>query len=142
MLTVGDLSRLSGISSHTIRYYIRLGLLPPHKTCGNNYRLFTTQDVQRAKFIYRAKRLGMSQQEIQQILTAGDKRDEPNKQANNLIAALVEERISIMNAEIKNMQHLQQETQQALEQFQRVSKQHENKNKVSYLIGAIANICE
>ena len=84
----------------------------------------------------------MSQQEIQQILTAGDKRDEPNKQANNLIAALVEERISIMNAEIKNMQHLQQETQQALEQFQRVSKQHENKNKVSYLIGAIANICE
>ena len=142
MLTVGDLSRLSGISSHTIRYYIRLGLLPPHKTCGNNYRLFTTQDVQRAKFIYQAKRLGMSQQEIQQILTAGDKRDEPNKQANNLIAALVEERISIMNAEIKNMQHLQQETQQALEQFQRVSKQHENKNKVSYLIGAIANICE
>ena len=142
MLTVNELATQSGLSPHTIRYYIRSGLLSPCATRENSYRLFAVQDIQRAKFICQTKRLGMSQQEIRQILVAGNKNGESEAQTNSLIASLIEERISIMNAEIKSMQYLQQETQQALGQFQRANKQHENENNIHHLIDAIASICE
>lgn len=140
MLTVSDLAKQSGITPHTIRYYIRSGLLPPSKTQENNYRLFSTQAVQQVKFIYQAKRLGLAQKDIQQILATDQNEKVSPDTVENMTYRLVEERIRTIDDEIRDMQQLRHKTQLALEQCQDRQGQSRSEDNVKCLIEAIANI--
>jgi len=51
VLTLGIVSQLSGIPTHSIRQYIDKGLLIPHKL-ENNRQLFCMNDVNRLKHIH------------------------------------------------------------------------------------------
>ncbi|MGB1257904.1 MAG: MerR family DNA-binding transcriptional regulator, partial [Thiolinea sp.] len=41
MLTVSEVAKQTGISAHTVRYYVREGLLEPSEQAANQYRLFS-----------------------------------------------------------------------------------------------------
>jgi DegV family protein with EDD domain len=51
---IGDMTRLLGITSRTVRYYEQMGLLPHVKRTDGNVRLFSTEDV---NIIKRIKKL-------------------------------------------------------------------------------------
>ena len=140
MYTVSELSKISGISPHAIRYYVRSGLLPPCKTQDNSYRLFSTQAVQQAKFIYQAKRLGLAQEDIQQILATSQNEKVSSVACENMIYRLIEERIRTIDDEIRGMQQLSDQTQLALERCQGMTGQSSSEGNVKCLIEAIANI--
>jgi len=72
MMTVARLSQATRVSSDTIRYYVRVGLLTPGRKEDNNYQLFNQQDAKRLKFIHDAKKLGFSLKEIREILEQSD----------------------------------------------------------------------
>jgi len=72
VLTVGVLAARTGITPDTIRYYERLGLVKTPRRTENGYRLFTEADVRRLHFIRRAKLLGLSLEEIQNLLHLAD----------------------------------------------------------------------
>ncbi len=55
---ISTISKLTGFSIPTLRYYEKLGLLNP-KRDANNYRCFTANDLRWIKFIKRAKATGM-----------------------------------------------------------------------------------
>lgn len=68
-LTIGKLARAAGVSTDTIRFYERRGLLSPPARTAANYRLYPDKDVLRLKFIKRAKALGFTLNEIKELLS-------------------------------------------------------------------------
>ncbi len=67
-MNIGQLARQSGMTTDTIRYYEKQGLLKPALRKDNGYRSYTLDDVARIRFIRTAKTLGFSLQEIVDIL--------------------------------------------------------------------------
>ena len=67
-LTIGQVAKKSGIGIEAIRFYEREGLIPPPARNGAGYRLYRDQDVIRLCFIRRAKELGFTLKEINELL--------------------------------------------------------------------------
>ena len=66
-ITVGVLSKMSGVKLDTIRSYTRMGLLPkPRKAAG--FLLYRTEDVGRLTFIRRAVGLGFGLDAVRDML--------------------------------------------------------------------------
>ncbi len=69
MLQVGEICRKLGLNPQTLYFYERIELIPPPQRTESGYRLFSDKDVERLVFISRAKALGLSLDEIKDILT-------------------------------------------------------------------------
>ncbi len=65
---IGELATELRINPKTIRYYEEIGLLPPAKRTDNGYRLYGDADRERLHFISKAKAVGLTLEEIGQIL--------------------------------------------------------------------------
>jgi DNA-binding transcriptional MerR regulator len=67
-LSIGQLADAAGVHVETIRYYERRGLIaePPRTPAG--YRQYSADDVWRLQFIGRAKRLGFTLAEIDDLI--------------------------------------------------------------------------
>lgn len=68
--TIGDIAKMFDISTRTLQYYDEKGVLPPAYVDGNNYRVYTEQEVEKLQLIVLMKTLGMQLKEIQALLTA------------------------------------------------------------------------
>jgi Hg(II)-responsive transcriptional regulator len=71
-MTIGKLATAAGVRVDTVRFYERLGLLPEARRSESGYRHFTTDDVERLRFVRRAKALGFSLEEIADLLRLND----------------------------------------------------------------------
>lgn len=67
-MTIGQVARQAGVGVETVRFYERMGLIdePPRPDSG--YRQYSPGVVIRIQFIKRAKELGFSLKEIQELL--------------------------------------------------------------------------
>ncbi len=74
-LTVGKLAKAAGVNSETVRFYERVGILPPPEKSASGYRVYTEQSVKRLQFVCRAKALGFSLEEIKGLLALYQKPD-------------------------------------------------------------------
>jgi len=73
LLRIGEVAAESGLPVKTIRYYEETGLLlPTVERSESGYRLFQPQVLNRLAFIRRSQSLGLTLQEIQQILAVHD----------------------------------------------------------------------
>jgi len=68
MRTVGDVSRLAGVTVRTLRHYDEIGLLRPSGRTEAGYRLYAHEDLARLQEIIVWRQLGFSLAEIQQLL--------------------------------------------------------------------------
>ena len=75
-MKIGELAKATGLSAKTIRFYEAEGLIPDPPRTGSGYRAYAEPDVGRLGFIIKAKRLGLSLDEIKGILTLHE-RSEP-----------------------------------------------------------------
>ena len=66
-ITVGVLSKMSGVKLETIRSYERMGLLPGARKAAG-YLLYRTEDVERMTFIRRAVGLGFPLDAVRSML--------------------------------------------------------------------------
>ena len=67
-LTVGQAARRSGLTSKAIRLYEAKGLLSEAPRTESGYRTYTHDDVEILRFIRQAKVLGLTLQEIKDII--------------------------------------------------------------------------
>ncbi len=67
-LTRGALAKAAAVHPETIRYYERVGLLPPARRTPAGYRRYTGEAVQRLEFIKQTQGLGFSLSEIAALL--------------------------------------------------------------------------
>lgn len=64
VLSIGELSRLSGLSTHTIRFYESAGVLKSAGRATNGHRSYHSDDVLWLEFVLRLKLTGMPLAEI------------------------------------------------------------------------------
>jgi DNA-binding transcriptional MerR regulator len=67
-LTIGKLAKACGVSTETLRFYERLGLLQSEGRKANGYRVFPPESIKRLQFIQRAKLLNFTLEEIKDLL--------------------------------------------------------------------------
>ena len=75
-MKIGELAKVSGLTTKTIRFYESEGLLPQPPRTASGYRMYAQGDLQRLGFVSKAKRVGLTLREIKEILLLND-RDEP-----------------------------------------------------------------
>ena len=66
--TIGELADRAGVTAKTIRYYEKIDLLLPAERGDNNYRYYTDEQVYQLRFIRRAQRLGLTLNEIKDLM--------------------------------------------------------------------------
>ena len=71
-MKIGELAKATGLTAKTIRYYEAEGLIPDPPRTNSGYRAYAEPDVARLVFILKAKRLGLSLDEIKGILQLHD----------------------------------------------------------------------
>lgn len=87
-ITIGELSRRTGCNVETVRYYERVGLIPPALRTAGRYRLYGDTDVRRLAFVRRARELGFTLNDVRTLLAlAPGQSDGPCAQARDLAAA-------------------------------------------------------
>jgi len=66
--TIYDLALQTGVSYHTVYYYIRIGLLESEKVAGTRVRLFGDNEFERLQKILNLRSQGLSIETIREIL--------------------------------------------------------------------------
>ncbi len=71
-LSRGQLARRTACNGETIRYYEKIGLLPPPRRSAGGRRLYDEKDVRRLVFIRRCRELGFRLDDIRGLLRLVD----------------------------------------------------------------------
>jgi|tagenome__1003787_1003787.scaffolds.fasta_scaffold18745482_2 DNA-binding transcriptional MerR regulator len=58
-MNIGEVVRLIGLSEHTLRYYEKVGLLPPIGRDASGNRLFTPEDLRWLEFLVKLRQTRM-----------------------------------------------------------------------------------
>lgn len=101
MLTIGKLSRATGVKVPTIRYYEQIGLLPPPERSTGNQRLYGRRAQERLAFIRHARELGFPLEAIRDLLSLSDRPDQSCAAADAIARrqlTAVEQRIARLTA--------------------------------------------
>ena len=65
---IGTLSAKTGVNIETIRYYEKIGLIPPPPRTEGRQRVYDSAHLKRLTFIRRGRELGFSLDEIRELL--------------------------------------------------------------------------
>ena len=95
----GELARLTGVSTDTLRHYERLGLLskPPRTDAG--YRDYPPHSLERVRLIRRALSVGFSLPELTTILKMRDGGEVPSRR----VQAMAESKLEQVRQQIQNL---------------------------------------
>lgn len=69
MYQIGELAKLLTVSTDTLRYYEKHGLILATARSDAGYRLYNEESLGRMRFIIRAKKVGFSLNEIKELLS-------------------------------------------------------------------------
>jgi DNA-binding transcriptional MerR regulator len=67
-LKISEVAARAGVNVSTVRYYERAGLVPDPERSAGGYRLYGAEHESRLLFITRARRLGLSLEQIAEML--------------------------------------------------------------------------
>jgi DNA-binding transcriptional MerR regulator len=111
LLRIAEVAERTGVPATTLRYYEEIGLLAPAGRTGNGYRAYTGRDVDRLRFLTRAKQLDLSLADLRELLTAWDGDDCEGVQER--MARVVADRIGQTSARIADLMELAAQLQTA-----------------------------
>lgn len=83
----GQLAHLTGVSTDTLRYYERLGLLRTPTRSSGNYRNYDPGSSERVRLIQQALKIGFSLKELKAILTIRDRGGIPCRHVRRTLSA-------------------------------------------------------
>lgn len=69
--TISRAAKEAGVHIETIRYYERIGLLPPRRN-SDGYRVYNEDEIRRIRFIRNCQSFGFSLREIKDLLDVRD----------------------------------------------------------------------
>ena len=98
-MNIGVLSRQTGVSTKTVRYYETIGLVPPPERVDNGYRIYQPDAVERLLFIRDAQASGLSLTEIGAIL---ELRDQGESTCDHVVH-LLERHLQDLDQHIKSL---------------------------------------
>jgi MerR family copper efflux transcriptional regulator len=106
-LRIGELSRRTGVTAQTVRYYERLGLIRPERRTGAGYRLYDDSALGRLRFIRRARAIGMSLDEVGRLLPVAEQGE--CGPLRHEVLGLLEEKIAESRSQLQELERLKDE---------------------------------
>ena len=108
-MNIGQAAKATGVSAKMIRYYDEIGLVRPAGRSGANYREYDEREINELRFIKRARSLGFSMAEIEQLLSLWRDRARPSREVKAIAdrhVADLDARIAEMKAMADTLRHL------------------------------------
>ncbi|MEI5992167.1 MerR family transcriptional regulator [Enterococcus crotali] len=106
-MNIKRVSELSGVSADTIRYYERIGLIPPVKRSANGIRNFDEEDLRWIVFSRQMRNAGLSIESLVEYLTLFQVGNETVPARKEIIAdqiAELKEKASELNTAIERLE--------------------------------------
>lgn len=103
-LTIQEISRATGLTPHTLRYYERIGLIHPINREENTRRCYTMDDLGWIEFLLKLRATGMSIKDMQRYAELQRQGDETLPERVEMLMLLrdkVETHIEEMNEHLK-----------------------------------------
>ena len=104
-IKIGELAKSTGLTAKTIRYYELLRLLDEPERTESGYRMYGEADVERLEFVKKAKRLGLSLEEIRDIIQLHAQRQAPCVH----VLALLDRKLDKLDDIMREMDDFRQE---------------------------------
>ncbi len=101
-MNIGQAAKSSGVSAKMIRYYEQTGLIPEATRTASGYRDYSDADVHMLRFIRRARDLGFSVAEIEELL--GLWRDQSRQSAE--VRRIARDHIDSLEEKIRKLQDM------------------------------------
>jgi DNA-binding transcriptional MerR regulator len=116
--TISSLARSLGLNADTLRYYERLGLLPPIERNPAGYRVYDQDSADRVRFIKGVQRMGLRLKDIKELLEVRDLGQCPCGHTQTLVRhrlSEVEDEIRQLKAVRRQLLELEERNQRCLE---------------------------
>ena len=107
-MKIGELSKTSGCSIQTIRYYEKEGLLSEPERTEGNFRLYDVTVLKQLEFVKHCRSLDISLIDIKRLIDLKNKPEESCSSVNELI----KQQLDLVNKRIKELKALKIELQQ------------------------------
>ena len=104
MFTISEVAQKSGMSAYTLRYYEKIGLLPPSKRKNGGQRFYTETDIHFITFIKSLKQTGMSLEDINEFVKDGCILEKIHSDSSEQITPSVTKRIEILSKHLEKME--------------------------------------
>ena len=102
-LTIGKLSKLTGVNIETIRYYEKTKVLPAPPRTDSGRRAYQSSDVRTLAFLRRARELGFSLDDIRTLLRLGG----PEKASCREVRQIAAHHLGDIRAKIGDLRKLE-----------------------------------
>jgi len=97
LLRIGELAAQLGLNPKTIRYYESIGLLPEPRRTEAGYRLYDHTDRERLALIRKAQAVGLTLDEIGQLLQLRREGEPPC----GYLAELVDQKLAVVDEQLR-----------------------------------------
>ncbi|MGV3344556.1 Zn(2+)-responsive transcriptional regulator [Enterobacteriaceae bacterium LUAb1] len=104
MYRIGQLAKLANVTPDTIRYYEKISLMNHDERTEGGFRLYTSDDLQRLRFIRYAQFLGFTLESIRELLSI---RIDPAHHTCEESKSIVEKRLLEVDVMLKELQYIQ-----------------------------------
>ena len=112
----GELARLAGVSTDTLRYYERRHLLPVAPRSTSGYRLFPPEAVARLRLIRAALSIGFSVSELTAIFGERDSGGAPCSR----VRALAADKLAAIEEQLRDLRSRRRELKSTLAEWDRL----------------------
>jgi MerR family mercuric resistance operon transcriptional regulator len=102
-VSIGRLSELTGVNIETIRYYEKIGLLPPVSRSANGRRVYSAVERRLLAFVRRSRELGFSLNDIRALLRLGG----PDKASCREVREIAAHHLADIRAKIGDLRKLE-----------------------------------
>lgn len=103
-MKIGELAKKAGTQPETVRYYERIGVLPPPNRTSGNYRDYDGSHLERLLFIRNCRAVDITLEEVRRLLYF---RDRPELACHE-INELLEKHIARLDAQLDELTRLAQ----------------------------------
>ena len=115
LYSISQAAEKSGIGSYTLRYYEKIGLLPPPRRQNGGRRYYTETDIQFMIFLKSLKETGMSLVDVSEFVKDGCILEKINSNVQpSQLTPSVNKRIEILTKHLEKMEMKKQELEEVI----------------------------
>jgi len=117
-MRIGDLTERAEVTPRTVRYYESIGLLPPGEREGKGQHYYTEETLARLRKIDQLKKLGLSLDEIRDVIDLYFT-DPSGRQPKQKVLAILRQHLAEADQKIAALQQFRADLQAHIERFER-----------------------
>jgi MerR family copper efflux transcriptional regulator len=117
-MRIGELTERAGVTPRTVRYYERIGLIPPGEREGHGQHYYTEETIARLRKIDQLKKLGLSLDEIRDVIDLYFI-DPSGIQPKQKVLAILRQHLAETDHKISALQQFRADLQAHIQRFER-----------------------